>query len=72
MVVISSYREMLGYVPQREPPLLLVASLKLGTLEELPVTERRKVGLTSHQHDLHVPGYTRPTMAGTEGRKASR
>ena len=39
----------------------------VGTLEELPVTNRRKVGMTSNHHALYALGYTRATMAGTEG-----
>ena len=44
----------------------------LGTLERLPVTNRRKVGMTSSQHGLYVWGYTRATMAGTERRDPAR
>ncbi len=33
MAVVSSCREMLGYVPQRAQPLSLVAIIQLGTLE---------------------------------------
>ncbi len=39
----------------------------LGTLEGLPVTNRRKVGMTSSPHGPYVQGYTRATMAGTVG-----
>ncbi len=38
----------------------------------LPVTSRRKVGMTSSQHGLYVQGYTRATMDGTEGCKTAR
>ncbi len=38
----------------------------------LPVTSRRKVGMTSSQHGLYVQGYTRATMDGTEGSKTAR
>ena len=31
------------------------------------MTNRRKVGMTSNHHALYVLGYTRATMAGTEG-----
>ena len=72
MVVVSSCREMLGLVPQRAQPLRLVAIIKLGTLEELPVTNRRKVGMTSNHHAPYVLGYTRATMDGTEGCQAVR
>ena len=39
----------------------------VGTLEGLPVLNRRKVGMTSNHHALYVLGYTRTTMAVTEG-----
>ena len=41
--------------------------VKLGTLIRLPVINRRKVGMTSNHHALYVLGYTRTTMAVTEG-----
>ncbi len=63
MVVVSSCREMLGYVTQRAQPLLSVAIIKLGTLARLPVTNRRKVGTTSNHHAPYAQGYTRTTMA---------
>src|SRR5436190_4148505 len=40
-----------------------------GTLERLPVLNRRKVGMTSSPHGLYVQGCTRATMASTEGRQ---
>ncbi len=39
----------------------------LGTLERLPVTNRRKVGTTSSHHGPYAQGYTRATMVGTVG-----
>jgi hypothetical protein len=51
---------------------LLVAIIKLGTLARLPVTNRRKVGTTSNHHAPYVLGYTRTTMAITEGSEAAR
>jgi hypothetical protein len=36
------------------------------------VINRRKVGMTSSHHGPYVPGYTRATMAGTEGCKTAR
>src|SRR5260370_7729757 len=39
----------------------------LGTLEKLPVTSRRKVGMTSSPHGPYGLGYTRATMAVTVG-----
>ena len=41
--------------------------VKVGTLIKLPVINRRKVGTTSNHHALYVLGYTRTTMAITEG-----
>ena len=37
----------------------------------LPVTNRRKVGMTSSHHALYALGYTRATMASTEGSEAA-
>ncbi len=67
MAVVSSCREMLGYVPQRAQPSPSVASIQLGTLEEPPVISRRKVGMTSSPHGPYGMGYTRATMAVTMG-----
>ena len=39
---------------------------------ELPVSNRRKVRMTSSPHGLYAQGYTRTTMAGTEGSDAAR
>ncbi len=44
----------------------------VGTLGRLPVTNRRKVGMTSSHHGPYGLGYTRATMVGTEGRKTAR
>ena len=52
--------------------MLLVASIKLGTLVRLPVTNRRKVGTTSDHHAPYDLGYTRATMDGTTSRKTAR
>jgi hypothetical protein len=46
---------------------LLVAIIKLGTLAELPVTSRRKAGMTSSPHGPYGLGYTRATMVVTVG-----
>src|SRR3954452_15925738 len=72
MAVVSSCREMLGYVPQRAQPLPLVAIIELGTLKGLPVLNRRKVGMTSSPHGLYDQGYTRATMAGTKRCEVAR
>ena len=44
MAVVSSCREMLGKVPQRAQPLLLVAIIKLGTLTGLPTFKSEEGG----------------------------
>ena len=44
----------------------------VGTLEELPTQVERKVGMTSNQHGPYVRGYTRATMAHTEGSDPAR
>ena len=36
------------------------------------MTNRRKVGMTSSHHGPYGQGYTRATMAGTEGGEAAR
>jgi hypothetical protein len=38
----------------------------------LPVTNRRKVGMTSSPHGPYRWGYTRHTMAGTKGSQPAR
>ena len=44
----------------------------VGTLEGLPGTTRRKVGMTSNHHAPYDLGYTRATMAVTERGRAVR
>src|SRR6516225_5530617 len=44
----------------------------LGTLERLPVSNRRKAGMTSSPHGLYVQGCTRATMACTKGSQPAR
>ena len=39
-----------------------------GTLRRLPAQAERKVGMTSSHHGPYAQGYTRATMAHTEGR----
>ena len=43
-----------------------------GTLEKLPVTSRRKAGMTSSPHGPYGLGYTRATMAVTMGSDLAR
>ena len=44
----------------------------LGTLRGLPVTNRRKVGMTSSQYAPYAQGYTHATMGGTAGSEPVR
>ena len=39
----------------------------LGTLRRLPAQAERKEGMTSSHHGPYAQGYTRATMAHTEG-----
>src|SRR5438270_13134962 len=43
-----------------------------GSLESLPVLNRRKVWMTSSPHGLYVQGCTRATMACTKGCQPAR
>ncbi len=64
---LSSARVVRCWVKSRneaQTPTSCCYQVMLGTLEELPVTNRRKVGMTSSQHGPYVQGYTRATMAG--------
>ncbi len=56
----------------RAQPLLLVAIIQLGTLARLPVTNRRKVGMTSNHHAPYDLGYTRATMGSTTSCEVAR
>jgi hypothetical protein len=40
----------------------------VGTLKRLPAQAERKEGTTSSHHGPYAQGYTRATMAHTEGR----
>src|SRR5256885_10294574 len=43
-----------------------------GTLERLPVLNRRKAGMTSSPHGLDAQGCTRATMPRTKGSQPAR
>ena len=45
--------------------------LRKRTLARLPLTKRRKVGMTSNHHALYDLGYTRTTMAVNKGERRS-
>src|SRR5215470_9882900 len=51
---------------ERNPHLQLPAG-EPGTLQKLPMTSRRKAGMTSSPHGPYGLGYTRATMAVTAG-----
>ncbi len=57
-----------GLSPATSATLVLSCQhVMVGTLVRLPVTNRRKVGTTSSHHGPYGQGYTRATMANTEG-----
>src|ERR687888_135489 len=55
---------------ERNPHLQLPAG-EPGTLKKLPVTSRRKAGMTSSPHGPYGLGYTRATMVVTMGSKGA-
>src|SRR6476646_10902864 len=70
---LSSARVVRCWVKSRNErnPHLQLPSVRPGTLEKLPVTSRRKAGMTSSPHGTYGLGYTRATMAVTEGSKGA-
>ena len=71
---LSSARVVRCWVKSRNErnPRLQLPAVRPGTLEKLPVTSRRKVGMTSSPHGPYGLGYTRATMAVTVGCHAAR
>ena len=71
---LSSARVVRCWVKSRNErnPHFQLPSVRPGTLEKLPVTSRRKVGMTSSPHGPYGLGYTRATMAVTAGSDAAR
>ncbi len=67
---LSSARAVRCWVKSRNErnPTLSCHQVKLGTLRGLPAQAERKEGTMSSHHGPYVQGYTRATMAGTEGR----
>ena len=49
-----------------------VQLLRKSTLDGLPLTKRRKAGMTSNHHAPYDLGYTRTTMANTKGSEVAR
>ena len=70
---LSSARVVRCWVKSRNErnPYLQLPSVRLGTLERLPVISRRKAGMTSSPHGPYGLGYTRATMAVTKGCKGA-
>ena len=73
--VVHGCRQLVSWDVRLSPatsatPILSCQRVESGTLRRLPVINRRKVGTTSNHHALYVLGYTRTTMAATEGSKA--
>ncbi len=66
---LSSARVVRCWVKSRNErnPHLQLPEVRPGTLEKLPVTSRRKAGMTSSPHGPYGLGYTRATMAATVG-----
>ncbi len=71
---LSSARVVRCWVKSRNErnPFLSCQRVMSGTLRRLPVTNRRKVGMTSSPHGPYGQGYTRTTMVGTEGCNTAR
>jgi hypothetical protein len=70
---LSSARVVRCWVKSRNErnPHLQLPAVWPGTLQKLPVTSRRKAGMTSSPHGPYGLGYTRATMAVTEGGKGA-
>ncbi len=66
---LSSARVVRCWVKSRNErnPHLQLPAVRPGTLEKLPVTSRRKAGMTSSPHGPYGLGHTRATMAVTAG-----
>src|SRR3546814_1088118 len=62
-----------GLSPATSATLVLSCQhVMVGTLRRPPVTNRRKVGMTSSHHGPYGQGYTRTTMGRTEACKPAR
>src|SRR5690606_21478171 len=71
---LSSARVVRCWVKSRNErnPCPSLPAIRVGTLGRLPVTNRRKVGMTSSHHGPYGQGYTRATMGDTKGCQAAR
>src|SRR5207237_3503571 len=71
---LSSARVVRCWVKSRNErnPCRMLPAIRSGTHARLPVTNRRKVGMTSRHHAPYVQGYTRATLAHTKGCDTAR
>ena len=69
---LSSARVVRCWVKSRNERNPYVQLLRKSTLDRLPLTKRRKAGMTSNHHAPYIPGYTRTTMAKTKGSNTAR
>ena len=66
---LSSARVVRCWVKSRNERNPYCQLLRKRTLAGLPLTKRRKVGMTSNHHALYDLGYTRTTMAINRGKQ---
>src|SRR5699024_8307074 len=66
---LSSARVVRCWVKSRNERNPYRQLLRKRTLARLPLTKRRKVGITSNHHALYDLGYTRTTMALNKGNR---
>ena len=69
---LSSARVVRCWVKSRNERNPYCQLLRKRTLARLPLTKRRKVGMTSNHHAPYDLGYTRATMDGTTSRQPAR
>ena len=69
---LSSARVVRCWVKSRNERNPYSQLLRKSTLAGLPLTKRRKVGMTSNHHAPYALGHTRTTMAKTKGSEAAR
>ena len=69
---LSSARVVRCWVKSRNERNPYGQLLRKRTLARLPLTKRRKVGMTSNHHALYDLGYTRTTMALKKRSKTAR
>ena len=69
---LSSARVVRCWVKSRNERNPYGQLLRKSTLAGLPLTKRRKAGMTSNHHAPYDLGYTRTTMANTKGSETAR